>query len=414
MAKTRVLVIGSFVDPKRWGAWGDWSSEWDEPSQRDEESEARIDLQKKYFQSACISIGNQLALNGNPIVFAIPDWRRFEAGESVITWILDGVHSAGDKSKPKVVVYQSEEVAKPDLTPDKVDTLQEIREKYGNKIDFKVKYNTASSLSYSQSLTAVRDLGSNDVMLIIGGYDDTVALGVVAHEFNKPVLVIPYFGGAGNALYQEFYSSEYRGFVEKNPRRLDNNDIDVLLSEWSDKTQAHNAQGVAKLVRLLPGLNKKHETQLSRLELILAILFSILFIVLLVIGASTKMEVAGSFAHLFTLASVGSILGTILRRILAFQYNSIAGVVGKTVDASLLRDLVIGFLLSMIFTLLYFVGGLTFTGTAVNIESLTNSSYFTISIVLAIIGIACGNINPIGQLEKALERAIQLQESDKP
>lgn len=109
----------------------------------------------------------------------------------------------------------------------------------------------------------------------------------------------------------------------------------------------------------------------------------------------------------FLLLFFSALLGAGLRTLVAYQRGEAA----RLTLQGVLLDLVICLIVAFGLSLFYLIGGISFTGTVVVLDSTTSSSFATISISMSLLGLAAGFLVPLTQLRERLERSISQQQT---
>jgi hypothetical protein len=183
-----------------------------------------VDDNKMNFREACKSLGAAIAKRNHEIIVGVPDWKMLNSLVTVSTFIIEGVGSveSAPDSKHKVIFYGPEELEPKDKTPQIIDTLREIREKYKEKIEIDV---TLLGGGASKART-IPNINAADVVILVGGRNGTESIGYAADTMEKPVVVIPYFRGAAEKIAKTVLYNKYAQLCREG--YLSSNQIDDL------------------------------------------------------------------------------------------------------------------------------------------------------------------------------------------
>jgi hypothetical protein len=104
----------------------------------------------------------------------------------------------------------------------------------------------------------------------------------------------------------------------------------------------------------------------------------------------------------FLLLFISALLGTGLRTLVSFQNSQIVNLT----PLGMISDLVTSLLVAFGLALVYLIGGISFTGTVVVLQSKSTESYqafTTVAISMSFVGLAAGYLVPLNELKKRLE-----------
>lgn len=215
----------------------------------------------------------------------------------------------------------------------------------------------------------VSQLLAADCVLMVGGNRGTAQVGHSALALQKPVLAVPWFGGAAEDAWPTLGS-----FYAKLGSKADK--IGTLAQAW----RPENADFVAQTLSTLTKSRVFSRTTLSS-DLFPLLLNLILFIAWVWLFVDPPEPRQASF---FALLAVSAFLGTALRNSLKVVADPSEQVSRRAIVAELSAGLVLAFVLS----LLYLAGSLTFKGDFVAASDL--NGFQRVALFMGVLGVAGG------------------------
>jgi hypothetical protein len=344
----------------------------------------RDDARRSLYESTCHSLGKAIAERGMHIVIGSAD------PDTPDRWILEGAASAGRKIRVWLVRPASE-------GPTDVGDL-------ATRLDIVSKW-----VSGPWAAVSVAQLQRADAVLILGGRVHTRNLGYSGPTLGKAVLAIPWWGGAGQELWEalrETYSRVPSG-------------ADKMLA-WSPKTPGTEKDvndAVEALIRIQASrvfrLSRLHPLVVPSLVLVGTLVLFISWVAVFAypdeIQRALKLPQGGP-GRFFELLALAALLGTTLRNSLRFVLDPAPEVDSRR----LLAEFVCGILLAFGLALLFLVGAITISGTPVEVlqEGEQKGGFERVAVVMTLLGLAGGLL--IEQTADSLRRRLLSQIGDSP
>ncbi len=262
--------------------------------------------------------------------------------------------------------------------------------------------NNPSNISWTQRIfVSDQDFFPNmreaDAFILMGGGPGTNLTGQTAAYLGKPVVALTAFGGAALQSFDLVLSAIYRDLNAKSPNMV------ALTQPWS-KDPLKNRESADKVVefaselysaftrRLLPG-----ERTLRNFLLLMPIA---LFLWVLILIGIQSMTAAIAYLLLLVLASI---LGTGLRLLAQLQSRFAPVLTLSFVWTQLTLSILVAFGLMLV----YLIGGISFTGSLIELGTKGNGAIAT---GLSVVGFAAGFLLPIARLRSQLSDAIAGQQ----
>ena len=330
----KFLIKGSMVERDRWGP-------------EIEQAFADEGAYREQFTAACRQIGERLAADHELL---IGSYRENTVGPHVSR----GVNAYGEKLARKRVLtvtsYQPKE-----------ENEQEP-EGLENVVFDPVTNDGPWSVALLPALDAA------DVVIALGGGENTRALGVSAAALGKPIVAVPSFGGAAKEIWDQNVDAyqTYYGVAAQEARALER--------PWSEETLAAVLSVADKLVRR--GRSVGARLALLGVIAFLLLIWTALFIVM---GRSLYL------AMVLVLLAISALIGTALR----ITTRLYTGRVLEVTRQDVLIDTAAGLLLAFVFFLLYVVGTLAYPGNL--LEEIQEAGWkipLETAVVITLVGIA--------------------------
>jgi len=300
------------------------------------------------FEEACRQMGKRFTEKGHTLIVGTDD--RLDADY----FFVEGANEVAGKHP--VVVSRPEEDERP--TPYNTE-----RETKFTNIDFRF---TRRKGEWTAAL--VHALGQADVLLLIGGRTTAMATGYSAEALKKPVLAIPSFGGAAQAVWEEV-SRYYRSCGIKE------HEEGVLREAWNTDTAEVAVRSAELLVKNTPFRSKgnRAEIGITIATLILIAVWVVLF--------RRPWGIDKNFAF-YAMLTVAAMLGTILRSTLRLMRDELVDLNTRM----FLIEARAGVLIAFGFASLYLAGGIVITGAVVSLT--TDQDFMRVAITMSILGFA--------------------------
>jgi hypothetical protein len=297
------------------------------------------------FEEACRQMGKRFVEHGHTLIVGTDD--RLDADY----FFVEGANEVAGKHL--VDVSRPEEDERP--TPYNAE-----RETKFTNIDFRF---TRRKGEWTAAL--VHALGRADVLLLIGGRTTAMATGYSAEALQKPVLAIPSFGGAAQAVWQEV-SRYYRscGITEYEEG--------ALREAWNTDTAEIAVRSAESLVKNNPfhSKDKRAEIGMTIATLILIALWVALF--------RRPWEIGKDIAF-YAMLMIAAMLGTALRSTLRLVRDEIIDLNPRM----LMIEARAGILIAFGFAILYLAGGFIITGAFVSLT--TDQDFMRVAITISIL-----------------------------
>lgn len=317
---------------------------------------------KNNFVKACEAIGFSLARAGHSIIVGS------EKEDTADLYVVKGFCSF-EGNKKKVLVYRPEEGETP---------YYEIKEN-SKRVDFEYRRSKGH-----WAVNRVNQILAADGVVLIGGGDGTLQAGYVAPVLGRPVLAIPYFGGAAEKVWRTI-ESDYKSIKELSTR------VSTLKEKWENGNEEIVVNLIESLVKNNPYCTGSCWPQVFFSGLML--LFFFIWVLLL------NFPVYTNLLNFFLLLAVSSFLGSGLRRALLLYKNNDNIILWKQILNEMTASLLLGFGLA----LMYLCGGLTITGKLEFINLSVGADFLRIAVSMSVLGFAAGYL-----VEEATERLSKL------
>lgn len=369
-----------------------------EPLQEDNNNKVQYQANFKQFIGLCKALGIALATRGHTIMVGVPEWNNLREGRVVANYVLEGASTIprdGDE-KTKVIFYAPKENEPPDTTPNVKDTLAEFLKLPNLAIEDRF----LGKGSWSAAM--IPDVQEADAVILIGGGEGTATIGYAAYSIEKPVIAITSFGGAAQSISEDVLFDEYTRYAKS--KVISERDLRLLSATWSElDTSSENRENAHKIVQLTEKLIRTYIQSNSRARTILWL--SIGFVITLALAWVAfylgRIEVSQD-VNFFLLLFVASILGTGLRTLVSYQDNRIAQLTYVQIGI----DIAIAFVIALGLAMVYLIGGISFTGKVVVLDSQQSDAFASIAISMSLLGLAAGYLVPLAQLEERLQKII--------
>lgn len=389
----KVLVVGSFHLPEN-----------ATPNQQQQ-----YGTLKQQFNAACKALGAAFAGRNHSIMVGVPDWAMLRTHETVASYMVEGASLAPlqDSQAHQIIFYAPQEPEPPDSTPE-VDTLREFKQLPNLQIADKFVGRVGNKASVIPNVNEV------DAVLLIAGAEGTASIGYAAYSMSKPVVVVTAFNGAAKDLHDDVLIGEYNRFLAQN--NITPTDLRALECNWNadadngalDAENLANAKLIVQTAeKLVKAYGQTSQASLLTLKWAIAGLVVLLLTWLGVYVSASQCPTTALACVIyvnvafFLLLYISALLGTGLRILTSYQNNTILQLtnLGLAVDGAI--SLVVAFGLA----LLYLIGGISFTGKVVALQTGTpeSNAFATIAITMAVLGLAAGYLVPLNRLRERLE-----------
>ena len=376
------------------------------PERAEGQSETDYERLRKEYEGVCKALGAAIARKKHTIMVGVPDWSQLRLGRTVANYIIKGASEVPDMGEHKIIFYAPQEPEPPDTTADVADTLRELD--HLPNIDIDERFLGRGPWSAAM----IPDVNEADVVILIGGGEGTATIGYAAYSLNRPVVAITYFGGAArdiseNLLFGDYirYQERY-GIVAEELRSLQ---VEWFAEDGSPDALETNRSNADSVVILSEKLIRKFREASIRARTILTttmgylVAFMGLWLVVFLYPNLISTRVA-----FFVLLFLSAVLGTGLRTLVSYQEGRIAQL--TLVDLGI--DVTIALIVAFGLALVYFVGGISFTGSIVVLDSAADSKFASIAISMSLLGLAAGYLVPLKQLQENLEKFIAPQDTE--
>jgi len=300
------------------------------------------------FEQSCRQMGKRFTENGHTLIVGTDD--RLDADY----FFVEGANEVAGKHE--VVVSRPEE----DERPTPYDAEREMKLK---NIAFRF---TRRKGEWTAAL--VHALGQADVLLLIGGRTAALATGYSAEALEKPVLAIPSFGGAAQAVWDEV-TRYYRNCGIKE------HEEGALREAWNADTAEVAVRSAESLVKNTPFRSKGNRAEIG-------ITIATLILIAISVALFSRPWEIGKDIAFYSMLTIAAILGTTLR-------NTLRLVRDEIVDLNL-RILLVearaGILIAFGFAILYLAGGIVITGAVISLT--TDQDFMRVAITMSILGFA--------------------------
>jgi hypothetical protein len=300
------------------------------------------------FEKACRQIGKRLAEKGHSLIVGTDD--RLDADY----FFVEGANEVAGKHQ--VVVSRPEEDARP--TPYNAE-----RETKFKNISFRF---TSRKGEWTAAL--VHALSLADVLLLIGGRTAALATGYSAEALRKPVLAIPSFGGAAQAVWQEV-RRYYRECGIKE------HEEGALREDWNADTAEIAVRSAESLVKNTPFRSKGNLVEIGMMIATLTLIT--VWVALFRRPWGIDKDIA-----FYSMLTIAAMLGTTLRSALRLVRDEIVDLNARM----LLIEARAGILIAFGFAILYLAGGIVITGAVVSLT--TDQDFMRVAITMSILGFA--------------------------
>jgi hypothetical protein len=361
---------------------------------------------KAQFSAACKALGEAAADHNHTLKVGVFRWDDLRTGRAVAGHIIEGASKSLPQKpntvKHKIIFYRPRDLEPVDTTKEITDTLHEYQEL--PNIDLSYCYLGKGALSAS----IIPDVDDAAAVVLIDGHDGTAMIGYAALLMKIPIVTITSFGGSAQSIFDDVVYEDYERCIKQNDK-ITENDLQALGVTWSDqkddKDNLKNAQNIIsfaeKLVNAIT-LSNKHAMRILGLTVGYLIAFLLLWVALFL----KRIDLATDI-NFFFLLFIASILGTGLRTLASYQQNKIA----KLTYIGIGIDLTIALVLAFGLSLIYLIGGISFTGEMVDLSSIKDKTFASNAVSMSLLGLAAGYIVPLNQLQERLEKSLSENES---
>jgi hypothetical protein len=300
------------------------------------------------FEEACRQMGKRFTEHGHPLIVGTDD--RLDADY----FFVEGANEVAGKHE--VVVSRTEEDER--LTP--YDAERETKFK---NIAFRF---TRRKGEWTAAL--VHALGQADLLLLIGGRTAALATGYSAEALKNPVLAIPSFGGAAQAVWDEV-SRYYRTCGIKE------HDEGALREAWNADTAEIAVRSAESLVK-----NTPFRLKIGGIEIGMTVVTLILITVW--VALFRRPWGLDEDVAFYAMLAIAAVLGTSLRSTLRVVRDEIVDIDPRM----LLIEARAGILIAFGFAILYLAGSIVITGAVVSLT--TDQDFTRVAITMSILGFA--------------------------
>jgi hypothetical protein len=350
------------------------------------------------FIAAGKALGAALAEKGHEIFLGVSTWDLLKDDESLALAALRGASQVG-ADKLHVVWFYAPWNDIPSGDPDLSCLIDEIQ--HLPNIELLMKPVGKGTHSFGSRL--IPNLNLVDAVILVGGSEGTASIGFAASAMGKPLITVNSLGGSAADLYEDFLSGELLNLAEKGKIHPPY----VLNTAWQPDSLASqdpnfaekNRHTAGKILELADELIKvfAQENRATRRTQWLTLLFSpllaVAWVVVYVLAYEGHLQPTLAFFGLLFLASL---LGTGIRTLIAQRENT-AILTGYGV----LTDAALSILLAFGLALIYLIGGISFTGSVVVLDS-ESTDFANIAISMSLLGLAAGAVIPTRQLLERL------------
>lgn len=369
-----------------------------------DEQKHSYEQKQQQFIAACKALGAALAGRGHTIMLGVPQWEKLREGRTVTTYVIEGANliPQKDNKRHNIIFYGPMEPEPRDTTDKVLDTLQEIKnlpnialiDKFLGKGDW--------------SAAMIPDVSAADALIMIGGGEGTASIGYAAYSMMKPVVAITAFNGAAESMCKEQLFTEYERFVKQDD--ISPSELRMLNANWSSKDDSPEnaiiAQGIVSLTEKLIKVYGQSNSRSSHI-LLLTVLGLLIFLPLwVVIFLQLPIGLTRNVAF-FLLLFISAVLGTGLRTLTSYQENRIV----QLHYLGLGIDITIALLVAFGLALIYLIGGISFTGKVVVLQSQSEETFASIALTMSLLGLTAGYLVPLDRIRQQLEKMITQSEA---
>jgi hypothetical protein len=400
----KILIVGSLRPPE----------ENNKPYANPEEAK-KVEEEKKFvndnlkrFQAASMALGAALASKGHTIMVGVPNWGMLRELNTVATFVVEGANQAAEKdNKNYELIFYGPREREPENTTPEIDSYKDLRDTC-TKLNIKEKVvgSGSSKASTIPNVTAV------DAVMLIAGRDGTENIGYAAYSMDKPVIALRSFGGAAEDFSKEVLNDDYKRFLAQDDNTGE--DLRAMDVVWEEKLEQNflKANAIVETTEKIVTTYYKPQEETRKVQdsIVIGIVVLILAWVVFFLSGShdAAQETPNNFdvqVSFFLLLYISALLGAGVRILVRYQRNQIAQLTlrGLGIDAAI--TLVIAFGLALI----YLIGGISFTGDVVILDSTATGespAFTTVAISMSLLGLAGGYLVPINQLTQRLENII--------
>lgn len=390
----KILVVGSLRDP-------------DPGKPDDQPSKQYVKQNRNGYRAACKALGKALANRGHTIMVGVPNWTTLIKRKTPATFIVEGANEADPlpHGLHKVIFYEPEVHEPKDKTPKVVDTIQDLR---NLQTDGKIKIVENFIGTGSSSAREIPNVADVDCVMLISGREGTEYIGYAAYSMGKPIITVKSFGGAAQRISEEALSKKYHQCLDNGD--VTTEDLKALDVDWNTDPKDADAKANA-VVKTSEKLVKAYGRSILHTRLVLG--GTVGGLVLLLLGwlflfmsaaQCTPTNLCGPYVNkvFFGLLYISALLGTGLRTMVSYQSNELArlSALGEIIDG------VISLLVAFGLSLIYLIGGITFTGTVVAVGNGAGIGFATVAISMSLIGLAAGYLVPLSALSDYLKKLL--------
>ncbi|MBN2305025.1 MAG: hypothetical protein JXQ72_11135 [Anaerolineae bacterium] len=390
------------------------------------------DNYKARFIAACEALGAAMAREHHTIMVGVPDWQDLKQGTTVASYAILGASKATEMADPDdtthVIVFyipQDDEPADNTLEADSIRELDNLPH-----IDIEPRY-----LGRGRWRSAmIPDVAEADAVILLAGGELTASIGYAAYSLDKPVVAVTWLDGAAADISDHLLFND----LTRNQARLKigHDELRSLKAEWfpvedvstiqddkareAAKSKANenrqNAENVICIAtRLVNAAKLADRRALRTVWMTVAYMIACVFLWVWIFLERPLMSRDAAF---FALLFVASILGTGLRTLVLFQKQKIINITAL----AMLIDITIALVLAFGLSLIYLIGGISFTGkvvvltaetASVDVDAENLNTFASIATTMSVLGLAAGYLKPLSQLQEYLEKVIGNNDGNK-
>jgi hypothetical protein len=364
---------------------------------------------KERFKAAGKALGKALAQSDDTIIVGVRNWDK-KMSNTISKYIIQGAAEVPrKKDKKHNITFYCPCTPEPlDTTIDDPDTIHEFKNLYNN-INLKVKHIPVISPKYGMNL--ISNLNDVDAVILVSGAEGTAHIGLSAHALNKPLLTVNKLDGTASEIAEDFLMLELVQ-VFQHDNTVDTSILDVhwytedeikndITNGTKGSDQEKNAEAIVNLTKKLikiKALQKRSMQGALIASYILGPLMALLWIVVYLLAADNKINLSVAF---FSLLFISSLAGSSLHTLIAQRDETTI-----LTCQSIMIDTMLAFLLAFVLALLYLIGGISFTGEVIALD--TESEHFqNIALSMSVLGLVAGVLLPVTDVLERLGKAPQ-------
>lgn len=362
-------------------------------------------LDKKRFIAAGKALGKALAQSDDTIFVGVHIW-DYKMSDTLSEYIIQGANEAPRKKDKKhnITFYCPYTQEPPDTTPGVPDTIHEFKNLAN--INLKVKHIPVISPKYGMNL--ISNLNDVDAVILVSGAEGTANIGLSAHALNKPLLTVNSLGGTASEIADDFLRTELDQ-VYQHDNTVDTSILDaawytedeIAKDNKKGSEQEKNAEAILNLTKKLIKIKAQQKRSMQGALIasyILGPLMTLLWIIVYLLAADNKINLSVAF---FSLLFISSLAGSSLHTLIAQRDETTI-----LTSQSIMTDTMLAFLLAFVLALLYLIGGISFTGKVVALD--TESEHFqNIALSMSVLGLVAGVLLPVTDVLERLRKAPQ-------